>query len=183
MLLTKFRNSYLPARSVRTALLLTAALASTGVHAEAPDILPDAYRLQHSVGKFSDTTEFAAEWHFAAPQLLRAKRLELAVGTLADGVVTRPFLSIGPAWRWNFASRSYLDFGFSPTFLSDATVDDRSLGGHLHFTSSLSIGRRFGRYEQFSIAFRAQHVSNGGLDDKNPGINVAGLRFAWELRD
>jgi len=183
MFLTKFRDLPSVTRSLRAAVLMAGALAATGVRAEAPDLLPDGYRLQHSIGKFSDTTEFAAEWRFAAPRLLRADRMELAVGTLADGVVTRPFVSFGPAWRWNFASRSYLDFGFSPTFLSDATVDDRSLGGHLHFTSSLSIGRRFGPNEQFSIALRAQHVSNGGLDDKNPGIDVAGLRFAWEFRD
>ena len=177
---TTFRKA---AKSLPALIFLATGLASTAVRAEVPDLLPDGYRLQHSVGKFSDTTEFAGEYWFSAPRFLRANRLELAVGALADGEVTRPFVSFGPSWRWNFANRSYIDFGFSPTLLSDATVDDRSLGGHLHFTSSLSIGRRFGRYDQFSIAFRAQHVSNGGLDEKNPGIDVAGLRFAWEFRE
>lgn len=183
MFFTNFRNASSTAKTLTALALLSTSLLSTAVRAEIPDLLPDGYRLQHSVGKFSDTSEFAAEYHFGAPRFLRANRMEFAVGALADGEVTRPFISFGPAWRWNFANRSYLDFGFSPTFLSDATVDDRSLGGHLHFTSSLSVGRRFGRYEQFSIALRAQHISNGGLDERNPGIDVAGLRFAWEFRD
>lgn len=183
MAFTKFRRFHRAATSLPALAFLIVGLASTTVRAELPDLLPDGYRLQHSIGKFSDTSEFAAEYRFDAPRVFRANRLELAVGALSDGEVSRPFVSFGPAWRWNFATRSYLDFGFSPTFLSDATVDDRSLGGHLHFTSSLSIGRHFGRYDEFSLALRVQHVSNGGLDERNPGIDVAGLRFAWEFRD
>lgn len=183
MSITKIRKSSCASTSLTALAFLFAGLASTAVRAESPDLLPDGYRLQHSIGKFSDTTEFAAEYRFDAWRFLRANRMELAVGALSDGEASRPFVSFGPAWRWSFASRSYLDFGFSPTFLSDATVDDRSLGGHLHFTSSLSIGRHFGRYDEFSLALRVQHVSNGGLDERNPGIDVAGLRFAWEFRD
>lgn len=164
-------------------LLLSGPALALPAVAGPPDLLPDGFRLQHAVGKFSDTTELAAEYRLRAPRLLGANRLEVAFGALADGEVTRPFVSIGPVWRWNLPSLSYLEFGFSPTLLSDATVDDRSLGGHLHFTSSLSIGRYFGNSDQYSVAVRAQHVSNGGLDSRNPGIDVVGLRFAWEFRD
>lgn len=163
--------------------LLVGLAASWSAGAELPDPAPDAFRVQQAVGKFSDTTELAIEYRLRSPRWLRAHRLELAVGALSDGVVTRPFLSLGPVWRKDIATKAYVDFGFSPTLLSDATVDDRSLGGHLHFTSSLSIGTRFGAFDQYSVALRAQHVSNGGLDSRNPGIDVVGLRFDWTPSD
>lgn len=163
------------------ALLVVAATLLRPIDVAATDLAPDGYRLQQAIGKFEDTSEFALEYRIRAPALLRADRLQLAAGTLSDGGVTRGFLSLGPVWRRDFASRGFVDFGFSPTVLSGSRIGGRDLGGSFHFTSSLSVGYRFGDFGQYSLALRAQHTSNGGLNEKNPGLDVVGLRFAVEF--
>ena len=149
--------------------------------AGAADLTPHGYRLQHALDKFEDTSEFALEYRYRAPQLLRADRLELAVGTLSDGSVSRPFVSLGPVWRRNIGYRGFVDFGFSPTVFSGSRIGGDDLGGNFHFTSSLSAGWRFGEFGRYSISFRAQHTSNGGISSTNPGLDVVGLRFAVEF--
>ena len=164
------------------ALALVAALKLlVATPAGAADWTPHGYRLQHALDKFEDTTEFALEYRYRAPQLLRADRLEFAVGTLSDGSVSRPFVSLGPVWRRNIGYRGFVDFGFSPTVFSGSRIGGDDLGGNFHFTSSLSAGWRFGEFGRYSISFRAQHTSNGGISSTNPGLDVVGLRFSVEF--
>lgn len=170
--------------SAPTVLALLAGLKLlVAVPAGAADLTPHGYRLQHALDKFEDTSEFALEYRLRAPQLLRADRLELAVGTLSDGHVTHPFVSLGPVWRRNIGYRGFVDFGFSPTVFAGSRIGGDDLGGNVHFTSSLSAGWRFGEFGRYSIALRAQHTSNGGLSSTNPGLDVVGLRFAVEFAE
>ena len=165
-------------------LLAIVALPATS-HGEPASVYPDDIRVLSAVGKFGDTQQVAAAFRLRAPRPLRAHHLELAVGSFFTSNDNRPFLSLGPVWRFPFAgsARSYLDFGFSPTVLAGSRLDGRELGGSFHFTSSLAIGMRFGRAEKYSLALRAQHTSNGGLHTENPGLDTVGLNFSINFRD
>ena len=89
------------------------------------------------------------------------------------------FLSVGPVWRFQPEGRPYyVDLGISPTVLSESTFSGRELGGHLHFSSSITLGTRFGAEDEFGIALRLQHTSNGGLDSTNPGLDAIAVNFS-----
>lgn len=181
---TTFRPRFDPARGrFRLMSGVLAALALAGP-ASAAEPWPAEYRLQHATGKLGDTTSALVAFRLHSPRALRAHHLELAAGTLASSDEAGAVVSVGPVWRFPLAAgRTYVDFGFSPTLISNTEVDGRDMGGHFHFTSSLSFGATFGSSDQYSIALRAQHTSNGGLNEDNPGLDMVGLNFSIGFRD
>lgn len=150
-----------------------------GTRAVAADLIPVDYRVASGVGKFSNTSQFAVAFRTRAPEFLRSDRLELAVGTFSTSGRNRAFVSLGPVWRLPINSHRYFgEFGFSPTLLDGSTFDGRELGGNFHFTSSITLGMRFGVQNQYALALRAQHTSNGGLNSTNPGLDTVGINFS-----
>ena len=171
-----------PTRAIAAFLSLIAL--TSNVQAAPEFRMPDDYRLVTSVAKFDDTHQFAGAWRLRAPRALRVHHLELAVGTLSAADDTEAFVSLGPVWRLPFRDGStFVEFGLSPTILSGSQFDGRELGGNFHFTSSLAAGMRFGRTQKYSLGLRAQHISNGGIDTTNPGLDMIGLTFSVEFRD
>ena len=163
------------------ATLATIAAAGSG---QAAENWPSTYRVQQAIGKFSDTSGAAVAFQLRAPRALRAHHLEVAVGTLVSSDQSAALVSVGPVWRFPIGvSRTFIDFGFSPTLLSESRFDERELGGSFHFTSSLSIGASFGRLDQYALSLRAQHTSNGGLNSDNPGLDMVGLNFQIDFVD
>lgn len=145
-------------------------------------IRPAAYRVSVAGDKFSDTWQAAATFHLRAPRRIRAKRLELAVGTVSTSNETRPFVSFGPVWQIPTTNRRlFFELGFSPTLFAGSTFNNRDLGGNLHFTSSVTIGTTFGARDASSISLRIQHTSNGGLNNANPGMDMIGIDFAFNF--
>lgn len=117
-----------------------------------------------------------------APTWLRADRLELAVGAVTRAEQSRPMLSLGPVWRWQpqgSENRWYVDLGLSPTVLGGGKFDGRDLGGNLHFTSSLEVGQIFGHRSASAVSLRIQHLSNGGLNGANPGLDTVMFGFSY----
>ena len=164
-------------RTFRTgaAALMLVAAAVPSVSAAAPAVIPHDVRI---VSGAQNTYQLAGAYRLRAPRPLRAHHLELAVGVISSAGRQRPFFSAGPVWRFAMSGgRHYLDFGFSPTLLSGTQIGDRDLGGHLHFTSSLAYGLRFGPVDAYSLRLRVQHTSNGGLNSDNPGLDLVGFDF------
>jgi len=150
--------------------------------ANANTIRPATYRVSVAGDKFSDTWQSAATFHLRAPRRIRAKRLELAVGTVSASNETRPFVSFGPVWKIPTTDRRlFLELGSSPTLFAGSTFNNRDLGGNLRFTSSVTIGTTFGARDASSISLRIQHTSNGGLNNANPGMDMIGINFAFNF--
>ena len=145
-----------------------------GVSIDKPQV-----RLLSAVAGFSDTKQIAIAFAFDAHPWLRADRVELAVGGIEGNNGTSPFISYGPVWRWKaFSPASFVELGFSPTYITeDQFSDDSNIGGHIHFTSSVAVGRRFGERRNTEFALRVQHTSNGGLEEVNPGLDLIGLNL------
>ena len=53
--------------------------------------------------------------------------------------------------------------------------DAFDLGGHMHFRSTLGIGTNITDSAALSLAF--SHISNGGLNDRNPGMDMVMRRL------
>ena len=133
-------------------------------------------------GESVATKQVAFAYHASAPRWLHANRLEFGLGAISQAEESRLFLSLGPVWRWTpptVDKRWFIDFGFSPTVLGGAKFNGKDLGGNLHFTSSLAIGRKFGTRSASTVSLRVQHMSNGGLNSTNPGVDMIGLNFTY----
>ncbi len=176
-------TKFVSERALARALILLAFLfihGSTATPARAE--IFDEIRVSVADDKFSGTRQLAAVFQRRAPVWLRAHHTEVAVGGIQNADDSRPFLSIGPVWRWGREDQSvFVEFGFSPTVIGGSRFADRDMGGNVHFTSSLSIGHIFGRFRQAALALRPQHISNGGLSDTNPGMDMLGLNFAFNF--
>lgn len=150
--------------------------------AEAADLAVDRYRVGAALDRFDDAWQAEAAWDFRAPRRLRARRLELAAGVIDSPDETRGFVSLGPVWRFPAASdRVYVELGFAPTLLTASTIGERDMGGVLHFTSSAEVGMTLGPERRAHVALRIKHTSNGGLHENNPGMDVIGLSFSFDL--
>jgi len=151
-------------------------------NAWAAPVAPTDYRVVAAGDTFADITQFAVAFRMRPPRRLRARYLELAIGTISTSQENIAFVSLGPVWRLPIDSRSlFVELGLSPTLIAGSSFNGRDLGGNFHFTSSASIGATFGARENISIALRVQHISNGGLRSTNPGMDMIGLNLTFNL--
>ncbi len=67
-------------------------------------------------------------------------------------------------------SRVSWNLGIAPTYIEKSRYNAIDMGGNLHFTSH--IGVKFEMNKQWELGFRLQHMSNVGLEDSNPGLNL-----------
>ena len=148
--------------------------------AQAASAIPSDYRLATAGDKFSDTVQFAVAFKFRPPRRLRAKRMELVVGTIATSQESRLFVSLGPVWQLPIVNRSmFFELGISPTYIGGSSFNQRDMGGNFHFTSFAAVGANFGKRDALSLSLRVQHTSNGGLSRTNPGMDMIGINLAF----
>lgn len=165
--------------------LLVLSLIGCGINqADAQDQTGAAvgYRILVAGDKFDGVQQYAVTYNSRVPRRLRARHLELAAGQMVSKTSDRSFVSVGPVWRAPIADESvFIDFGLNWTFVSGSELNDRDLGGNVHFTSSVAVGMAFGRKRSVVVSLRAQHTSNGGLSRTNPGIDMIGINLAFHF--
>lgn len=79
-------------------------------------------------------------------------------------------------WEWG---RPYLEAGLGVHLISKVHIGHRNLGSALQFGSHAGLGLRFGCDEQWDVAWRIEHLSNGGLKEPNTGINFTMIRIGY----
>ena len=168
------------------AIVFTVAMISFGANSEnarAAAPKPTDYRFTAAGDKFEDTLQVAVAFHVRPPRRLRARRLELAIGSLSTSRDHSAFVSLGPVWRLALHDRPvFVELGISPTLIvGGSSFNGRDLGGNVHFTSSLAVGANFGRLDTASVSLRVQHTSNAGLSNTNPGMDMVGINFAFNF--
>lgn len=177
MLTTEKRNTQI--RKHRFAALLGALAAIFSAHVAtnlAYADKPDELRVMTAFNKFDETSLVAATYRTRGLGWLRASRTDWSLGVLARRGDVSPFIVIAPVWRVGRGARWFADFSIGPTLIADPRLDRETLGGSFHFTSAFSVGRRFA--SRWEISLRAQHISNAGLHDRNPGLDSIGLSIA-----
>jgi hypothetical protein len=86
----------------------------------------------------------------------------------------------GPGLALGFwQDRLMVKAGVSPTFISRDRFGKEDLGGPVQFTSH--VGLSAGVYRGLRVGYRFQHMSNAGLYDRNPGLNLHMLEVAWRF--
>ena len=163
-------------------LLMMTTVSLNSERARAATLFPTDYRVAVAGDKFEGTELVAVAFKLRPPRRLRARYMELVVGSLTSSVENRAFLSFGPVWRLPLGrSDAFIDVGLSPTLLDGSSLNGRDLGGSFHFTSSIAFGMTVGQREAVSVALRLQHTSNGGLRSTNPGLDMLGFNVAYDF--
>ena len=75
-------------------------------------------------------------------------------------------------------ARWYADVGVGPSWISPVFANgDRRFSTTFNFRSHLALGYRAGRDRRHELSIRIEHFSNGGIEEPNPGLNLAGVRY------
>jgi hypothetical protein len=107
-------------------------------------------------------------------------RVEASVAALTRendfGLIT----SVGPGLEFLFLQGQIgFDLGISAALITRDEYTTTELGGPIHFISH--IGTRFHITEQIAISYRFQHMSNAGIDEVNPGLNLSIFELTYRL--
>ena len=148
------------------------------------------YRVSSSDGKKFDALtrhalfmDLELPWYWSGQSGFSAEPfLSLEVGRFSHGSEHRSFISFGPLVRLThqrWGRRLFVDAGLSPTVIDGAKYGERDFGTSFNFTSHVGLGSRFGAKENHFVKFRYEHISNGGIDENNPGVNMVGLDFVF----
>jgi len=130
--------------------------------------------------------DFKLPWRWSPWEGVYATpRLTLELGQFDTDLEDRLFGSFGPALRidndrWRIPA--FVDLGISPTVIDGSEYGDWDLGASFNFTSHVALGMRFGRQKDHSVSFRFQHVSNGGTNSSNPGVDMFGIDYVFWAR-
>lgn len=138
-------------------------------------------------GNFEGLTRHTLFVNFALPGgwntlngLSAIPYLTLEAGRFTRNSQHRNFLSVGPALRLmqdRWSSRMFVDVGVSPTVIDGARYGNRDFGTSFNFSSHLGVGIRFSDRSDHFVKLRYEHISNGGINDTNPGIDLVGIDF------
>lgn len=144
-----------------------------------------AMRIMDSYKKFDGVTQNAVVIKSRVERSRFFDRMEFASGELGNGEDNSFFVSAGPSWRFNKriagSGLAFVEFGTSPTWIEDSNFGDESLGGHFFFTSNAQVGMHFGYRRELTLSVRVHHISNGGIDSKNPGTDMVGIELSYIL--
>jgi hypothetical protein len=113
------------------------------------------------------------EWHVQW-------RMDLSLGSLSGARDAVVIGTIGPSLVLRREALPLtFEVGLSPTFLSEDEVGSKSFGTIFQFTSHA--GFNLDISTQWRLSYRFQHMSNAGINEDNPGLNLHVLGFGWRF--
>ena len=105
-------------------------------------------------------------------------RLDLTGGCLADHDVAAAIGTLGPTLLFrNPDSRVSVEVGSSPALLSREDFPTKDLGSNFQFSSH--IGFNVDVSSRVRLGYRFQHMSNAGMAQPNPGLNLHMFSVSW----
>lgn len=88
--------------------------------------------------------------------------------------------SLGPLLDVTISeSRLHFIVSSCPAYLGDETFGRLDLGSHFQFISSAGFDWHFS--EDWIFGYRWQHISNAGISDVNPGLNLNTIRVGFRF--
>ncbi|MBK1829468.1 acyloxyacyl hydrolase [Verrucomicrobiaceae bacterium R5-34] len=107
-------------------------------------------------------------------------KFEGAVGALINEDDTAIYARIGPQLVLSSdALPLSLVASSGPAYLTDHTFENLDLGGGFQFISS--IGFDWEINDHWSLGYRWNHISNAGIHDENPGLNLHTIGFSYQF--
>jgi hypothetical protein len=105
-------------------------------------------------------------------------RLDFTAGWLARGGEDAATTSAGLTMALKYNKWPlWLELGSSPTYISRHEFGGRDLGGPLQFNTHIGLAWEMTR--RWRLEYRYQHISNAGIDKRNPGLNLQGIGLGY----
>jgi hypothetical protein len=107
--------------------------------------------------------------------------------TSEDNAVHPNIFEVGltPVFRFIRSSgtfRPFIEAGVGVRLLSHSRItEDFSVGSAFQFADLVGVGAIFGAHQNYQVGFRFQHMSNGGINEPNPGINFSQLYLQYNF--
>jgi hypothetical protein len=97
-------------------------------------------------------------------------------------IAATPVFRLQRAMRTRAGLWPFVEAAIGAHFISDTTISSREMSTNFHFGSHLGLGTRFGPEKRYDLVLRLQHLSNAGIREPNPGINVYLVRLGYRFR-
>lgn len=68
-----------------------------------------------------------------------------------------------------------------PAAVEPRISSDFTLGTAFQFADMTGVGLQFGNRQRYLAGYRFQHISNGGINEPNPGINFSQLYLQYNF--
>lgn len=154
----------------------------------------DAMEVVGGYGEGTDNFRIAADWAVLALSL--GARWSLSGALTANysgfqgGQQDEPTHDAGltPVWRLSpnhfdeHLFRPFVEFGIGLHYLSEKQLPTKRFSTHFQFGDHLGFGVTFGEGYRYRLTYQFQHLSNGGIDAPNPGINFHLVSMGYRLR-
>lgn len=118
------------------------------------------------------------------PQAIRPtwQFVDITVGKVEAGAHSALFMSVGPSASHTVdvaGIKFGVEAGIAPSYIGKIG-EDRDLGGRFHFTSHAALRFPIDKLLRNStLLVRAQHSSNAGTRDANPGLDIFGVELEY----
>jgi hypothetical protein len=126
-------------------------------------------------------TDFSLPWQWkVGHNFYLDSRLDVGAGWLGERGTDAFVGEAGPLFVLTYKQFPVtLAGGSNATGLSRSEFESKDLGIQFQFTTHIGLYWDFARH--FRAGYRYQHISNGGLSDHNPGVNlhVFGLSYVF----
>lgn len=176
-------------RHLRLTLLVGTLLAGFETEAAERIFAPESAGLRWGMGAGTSSRhfnqfEFFGDWMLPLRLDRQGWRLEtlaqISAGLLWEGGRSGAIGSLGPAFRiGGDRFPVFLEVGISPTVLGRIHYEAKQLGTGIQFTSHIGVAWDITRRARFG--YRLQHMSNAGLSDWNPGLNLHILALSYRF--
>jgi len=125
------------------------------------------------------TYQLPWRWAFSSDVVL-GTYLEASIGVLNGGGDHAGAFGIGPGFDLELLNGK-LEFNIGVNILGITThqFGDVDLGSALQFSSYAGVSYKF--FEHFVLGYRFSHVSNAGISNPNPGLNLHIVAFSYQF--
>jgi len=143
------------------------------------------------MGRGDDQTNairLAGTWQWRKERLLdRGWRLsgywEVSLGAWENSDDSTSDFALTPVFRFEHHGEHvvYVEAAIGFHILSQHISASRQFSTNFQFGDHVALGFRFGSHRRYDLGVRLQHISNGSIQEPNPGINFLLLRFQHNL--
>ena len=91
-------------------------------------------------------------------------------------------VALSPVFSWHVQDIAgkyplSVEFGIGLSLVEDTRFAGKDIGSHYQFEDRLGVTMAFGEQLEHSASLRYMHYSNGGLNDKNPGMDFLTVSY------
>lgn len=93
-----------------------------------------------------------------------------------------PTLTFSPRKFASASFKPFIEIGIGAHYLTEKGISHKTFSTNFQFGDHIGVGVYVGRGRAYKLAYRFQHLSNGGIGSPNPGINFHLMSMGIKIR-